>query len=66
VPSSWDGRDGELLASALVQDSIGVGLYIVTSSLPGQEVDQTSVPLFSESTVVHWEPKLAVDSPHRY
>jgi hypothetical protein len=65
VPSSWDGRDGELLASALVQDSIGVGLYTATSSLPGQEVDQTSVPLFSESMMVHWEPELAADSPHR-
>jgi hypothetical protein len=66
VPSSGDGREGgELLASALVQDSIGVGLYTVTSSLTGQEVDQTSVPLLSESTVVHWEPELAADSPHR-
>jgi hypothetical protein len=29
------------------------------------DVDQTSVPLLSEVTVVHCDPEVAADSPHR-
>lgn len=36
APGCWDGGDGrELLAATLVQNGVGVGLYIVLSSLPG-------------------------------
>jgi hypothetical protein len=36
MPGRWDGGDGrELLAAALVQNGVGIGLYVVPSSLPG-------------------------------
>lgn len=36
VPGCWDGRNGgELLASALVQDGVGIGLYVAFPSLSG-------------------------------